>query len=116
MPDIEQAKVYVQEFPHGLHTARVYAILGSFYDDLAKVIAALIENEKENKDYKYDCFSSYLTKEPYKIQLDEAKALAIENLEKAVALTPVGEYREALRQEMADVKNGETYAWHWCAD
>jgi hypothetical protein len=115
MPDIDQAKKYVQEFPHGPYAAKTYFIIGSFYDDLAKVIVRFIENEKDNKDYKYDCFSSYLTNEPYQTQLKKTKALANEYLDKAIALMPESE-RKKMNLDFLYVKSGETYAWHWCAD
>lgn len=115
MPDIEQAKKYVREFPHGPYAAKTYSIIGSFYDDLAKVIVRFIENKKDSKDYKYDCFSSYLTNEPYQIQLKTAKALAIEYLDKAIALMPENE-RKKMNLDFWYVKSGRTYAWHWCAD
>ena len=114
MPDIEQAKQYVQEFPHGPYAAKTYFIIGSFYDDLAKVIVRFVVNEKDSKDYKYDCFSSYLTNEPYQIQLKKAKALANEYLDKAIAVTPKSE-RKNMNLDFWYVKSGETYAWHWCA-
>jgi hypothetical protein len=115
MPDIDQAKKYVLEFPRGPYAAKTYSIIGSFYDDLAKVIVRFVENEKDNKDYKYDCFSSYLTNEPYQTQLKKAKALAIEYLDKAIALMPESE-RKNMNLDFWYVKSGRTYAWHWCAD
>jgi hypothetical protein len=116
MPNIEAARKYIQEFPRGPFAAKTYAIIGSFYDDLAKVIKEQIEDAENNKDYKYDCFSKYLTKEPYKAQLEKARSYAIENLEKAIALTEDGEHKDALRQELMDVKKGESNGWYWCAD
>ena len=115
MPDIEQAKKYVQEFPHGPYAAKTHFIIGSFYDDLAKVIVRFIKNEQDKDDYKYDCFSSYLTKEPYQTQLTKAKALANEYLDKAIALARESE-RKNMNLDFLYVKSGETYAWHWCAD
>ena len=103
------------EFPRGPYVAKTNFILASFYDDLAKVIAALIENEKENKDYKYDCFLSYLTKDPYPIQLNKAKASALEYLDKVLVLTPESE-RKNMLLEYWYVNSGETFSWHWCAD
>ncbi len=115
MPDIDQAKQYVQEFPNGPYAAKTYFIIGSFYDDLAKVIVRFVDNKKNNKDYKYDCFSSYLTNEPYQTQLIKAKALANENLDKAITLMPESE-RKKMNLDFWYVKSGRTYAWHWCAD
>jgi len=115
MPDIDQAKQYVQEFPHGPYTAKTYFIIGTFYDDLAKVIVRFINNEEDSKDYEYDCFSNYLTNEPYQTQLKKTKALANEYLDKAIALMPEGE-RKKMNLNYLFVKSGETYAWHWCAD
>lgn len=116
MPNIEAAKKYIREFPKGPFAAKTYAIIGSFYDDLSKVIMGQIEDSKNNKDYKYDCFSKYLTNEPYQTQLKMARALAIENLEKSLAMTTEVEQREHLRQELQDIKDGDLYSWYWCAD
>lgn len=115
MPDIEQAKAYLKEFPHGPYATKTYFIIGSFYDDLAKVIVGLIEDENKNKGYEYDCFSSYLTNEPYQSQLTKAKALANEYLDKAIALMPENE-RKKMNLDFLYVKSGRTFAWHWCAD
>lgn len=116
MPDIKQAYQYLHEYPQGPYAENTYAILGSFYDDLSKVLAALVENATDKEDYKYDCFSSYVTKEPYEAQLRKARFLAIENLKKATSFYPKSEKSKRLRQELEDVRRGTSIGWHWCAD
>jgi hypothetical protein len=87
MPNIGQAELYLKEFPNGPYAENVYAILGYFYDDLAKVLKRFVENEKNKEDYKYNCFAPYITKAPYQEQMHRAITLAVSNLEKAIAAT-----------------------------
>jgi hypothetical protein len=116
MPNIKQAEMYLQEFPNGPYAENVYSIIGYFYDDLAKVLKRFVENDKYKKDYKYDCFAEYITKEPYQEQLHKAKLLAVTNLEKAIALNPSSEESQYRREALAAVRAGKIYSWHWCAD
>jgi hypothetical protein len=118
MPDISQAELYVKEFPNGPYAAEVYSILGRFYDDLAKVLKRLVENDEDKDDFVYECFSPYITKEPHPYQMGRAVSLAVTNLEKAIAIDPSSDKSKYIREELEAIKSGEsdTSAWHWCAD
>lgn len=116
MPNIGQAELYLKEFPNGPYAENVYSILGYFYDDLAKVLKELVENDKYEKDYKYDCFAPYITKEPYQNQRRRALSLAVANLEKSIAVNPSSEQNKYRREVLITIKSGNSYGWHWCAD
>jgi hypothetical protein len=116
MPNIDQAELYLKEFPDGPYVENVYSILGYFYDDLAKVLKRLVENSEYQRDYKYDCFSPYITHDSYQDQLRRAVSLAIANLEKAIGVNQSSEQNKYRRRVLAAIKSGEDYSWHWCAD
>jgi len=115
MPNIDQADGYLREFPDGPYTEDVYAILGYFYDDLFKVLKGLRENDGE-KDYKYDCFAPYITKEPYDGQMRNARSAAVRDLEKAIGMNPRSERNDYRREVLKSVESGDSHQWHWCAD
>lgn len=116
VPLVQRAELYLKEFPEGPYAADVHALVGFHYDDLAKVLRNLIEDEKDAKDYKYECFAPDITKEPYADQLQHATKLAVDNLERAIALVPpTGEFDE--RQEaLQDLKTETSTIWHSCPD
>lgn len=118
MPDISQAELYLKEFPNGPHAAEVYKILGTFYDDLAKVLKKLIDNDESKDDFVYECFKPYITKEPHQKQMGRAVSLAVTNLEKAIAINPSTGKDWYTRKELDALKSGEldTHAYSWCAD
>lgn len=115
MPNLKQAKQYLQEFPEGVFAGETNSILGSFYDDKAKVLRNL-SNSKYEKDYKYDCFKEFLSKDSYQTQLLKTRRLAISHLEKAILQTTEMGKKKRLRQELLDVKNGTSNGWYWCGD
>jgi len=113
MPDVGQARRYLSEFPHGPYAENVHEILGFFHDDLAKVLQGLLAGER---DYKYDCFAPYITREPYVRQMERARAAAIRHLETAIRMRPASEANIYRREVVKSIKAGNTDAWHWCAD
>lgn len=116
MPDIRQAELYLHEFPTGPYAGDVNEILGYFYDDLAKVLRRIVNNDKFKEDYKYNCFLRYITSAPYPEQLRSAERLAIQHLERAIFLNPASEANDYRRDALAALRAGEIYSWHWCAD
>ena len=116
MPNINQAELYLKEFPHGPYAENTYSILGYFYDDLSKVLKRFVEDNKYKEDYKYDCFAPYITKDPYQEQMRRALSLAISNLEKAIAVNPSSEQNRYRREVLASIKSGKSHGWYWCAD
>lgn len=115
MPNVSQAKKYLLEFPEGTFAGEVNVILGSFYDDKAKVLRDL-SDPKYEKDYKYDCFKEYLSKDSYQTQLVKARRSAISHLSKAITQTTDLAKKKRIREELVEVKNGTSSGWYWCAD
>lgn len=115
MPNVGQAKKYLQEFPEGAFADEANFILGSFYDDKAKVLRDLLDPKYE-KDYKYDCFKPYLSKDTYEKQQIQARRSAIFHLNKAISQTTESVKKKRIREELIEVKNGTSSGWYWCAD
>lgn len=115
MPNVTQAKKYLQEFPEGVFAGEANFILGSFYDDKAKVLRDL-GDPKYEKDYKFDCFKEYFSKDSYQTQLVKARRFAISHLSKAIAQTTELAKKKRIREELTEVKNGTSSGWYWCAD
>jgi hypothetical protein len=115
MPRVGQAKKYLLEFPEGTFAGEVNVILGSFYDDKAKVLRDL-SDPKYEKDYKYDCFKEYLSKDSYQTQLMIARRSAIFHLNKAITQTTESAKKKRIREELVEVKKGTSSGWYWCAD
>jgi hypothetical protein len=115
MPNVGQAKKYLQEFPEGAFTDEANFILGSFYDDKAKVLRDL-RDPKYEKDYKYDCFKPYLSKDTYETQQMQARRSSILHLSKAITQTTELAKKKRIREELAEVKNSTSSGWYWCAD
>jgi hypothetical protein len=90
----------------------VYSILGTFYDDLAKVLKRFVENEEDKEDYKYDCFAPYITKEPYQNQMEKALSLALTNVEKALAVNPSDDKNKYNRELLVAIKSGKSNGWY----
>jgi hypothetical protein len=115
MPRVGQAKKYLLEFPEGTFAGEVNLILGSFYDDKAKVLRDL-SDPKYEKDYKFDCFKEYLSKDSYQTQLAKARRSAIFHLSKAISQTTESAKKKRIRAKLLEVKNGTSNSWYWCAD
>ena len=115
MPSVGQAKKYLREFPEGIFAGEVNLILGSFYDDKAKVLRDL-SDPKYEKDYKFDCFKEYLSKDSYQTQLVKARRSAIFHLSKAIFQTAELAQKKRIQEELTKVKNGTSSGWYWCAD
>jgi hypothetical protein len=75
-----------------------------------------LSDPKYEKDYKYDCFKEYLSKDSYQTQLVKARRSAISHLSKAIAQTTDLAKKKRIREELVEVKNGTSSGWYWCAD
>ena len=114
---IKQAELYLKEFPNGPFAENAHTILGYFYDDLSKILRDFVENKKCTYDYKCGCFESYVTKEPYKKQMKRAIKLAVEHLEKAIAINPASKENTEKREILEMVRDGGgSNVWHSCSD
>jgi hypothetical protein len=115
MPNIDQAHEYLKEFPGGPFAGDVLEILGFFHDDLFKVLRSLAENE-DARDYKYDCFTPYITRAPYESQMQNARSAALRYLRQAIEANPGSARNEYRRQVLEATASDDSQEWHWCAD
>jgi len=116
MPNIERAKQYLREYPMGPYAGDTHVFLGGFYSDLYQVLKGLIENPGGERDYKYDCYSKYITSEPFKVQAPKAQSLAIENFRNAKALGSSAKMAESMDSAIDSLKRGDVESWYWCGD
>jgi hypothetical protein len=112
-PSIPAAEAYLKEFPAGPFADILSLKLAYFYEDLYKVIQD--ELNREARDFKYDCFASYLTKQPLAEQLASARSEGL----KYYRLAPLARSRdESAAQAFANMTAGkpDQYGWHYCPD
>jgi hypothetical protein len=120
MPDLDNINTYLKEFPDGFCAREAQRSLATFYSDLYQVLVEL-QDQKYEKDYKYECFAPYINKQSYKQQAQHARTLAIAHYKQALASKNLRRTAywsdENLREELNGLINGEgPNGWFWCAD
>jgi hypothetical protein len=105
------AKAYLYEFPKGPFAVSAHLAAANFYADLFKVIRA--EERREARDYKYECFKKFIAKGPLQPQRIDAQAQAVEHY---LALTRLMPKVQTFAEWLADMRNGQSEGWHYCAD
>lgn len=120
MPNLEAINVYLKDFPDGYCAREAQGSLATFYSDLYQVLVEL-QDQKYEKDYKYDCFAPYINKQPYTQQAQRAKKLAVSHFKQALArkkLRRTGNWPDEFTREiMNGLKSGEDpLGSFWCAD
>ncbi len=114
LPNIEQAKLYLKEFPSGPYATKVYRILAGFYHDLFMSLrygeGALGESNS--------CYEEYIAKHPEEAKPERAKELGISYFEKVIAATPPKDVQRPMYlKELNALKKGETDSViNWCTD
>jgi hypothetical protein len=120
MPDVNVARQYLKEFPEGPFARDAAILLGDFYSDLFKVIRDL--QQKQPRDYKYDCFEKYLEKTALETQAARTRQLSMSYYAQALAHAPAG-WAETIdvRHRWSVIQGGDprsidALGWHFCAD
>lgn len=116
MPNINQAKLYIKEFPEGPYIVTVHSILATFYSDYYKVMKNLLENHPLKHGIKYDCFKPFFSKRPYKEQMKTAQQNGIKYYSKAANASKNKKTATYYNKEKDKLKDGTTYGWRWCGD
>lgn len=117
MPDIQRAYQYLREFPNGPYAGATYAILGTFYSDLYKVIRTLRKDPIKGRDYKYECFAPYIKDDGLEAQARVARNRAADYLARAIAASPKGPRAPFLHEELEAMRgSAEPTGWSWCTD
>lgn len=112
MPNIKAAFEYETDFPTGPFIEDVLVTIGNFYDDLFKALKS-----KETKDYKYDCFSKYMSDKPLTAQIENARKLAIKYYTKVLALRSDNiAANKSIEKWKGNLESGESEGWHFCGD
>ncbi len=120
MPDLKTINVYLKEFPKGYCARDAQRNLATFYSDLYQVLVEL-QDQKYEKDYKYECFAPYINKQSYTQQAQHAKRLSISHFKLALASKKLRRTvywsDEDMREEINGLMSGEgPDGWFWCAD
>jgi hypothetical protein len=111
LPSPIAAGAYLREFPSGPFAFHAHLAVANFFADLFKVIEA--EEAGERIEYKYECFKTYITKDPLPGQRTNAQAQAVEHYTALARLRPdIG----TLAEWLAELQHGESRGWHYCAD
>jgi hypothetical protein len=111
MPSPAAAKAYLQEFPSGPFAFQAHLAIANFYSDLFQVIQE--EEAGMPRDYKYDCYQTYIVKGPLPPQRTDAQAQAVEHYLAATRLMPKV---EELAEWLAEMRIGKINGWHYCED
>jgi hypothetical protein len=114
MPDVAQAKAYLQEFPDGPYASDVYGMLGGFYHDLYMSLSLGESTLGES----YSCYAEYVAKHPSEANAERARRQGIMYFKKYLATVPRNredrrQYEDELRtlqQKRAD------NVINWCTD
>lgn len=107
MPNIDAAFRYANEFPTGPFAKQTYLIIAGFHKDLFMVL------RDGERDYEFDCFRRYITRESIDRQRRKAKRIALEYYDKVLRMDPANNTVAQLRKGVADES---IRAWSFCAD
>jgi hypothetical protein len=105
------ARGYLAEFPNGPFAVDATAALAHFHDDLFKTIR--LEETGRRVDYKYACYKPYLSGRPLQQQRLAAQEAGVKLYRRLVGLLPAN---QVVKQQLADLANGTTNGWFYCAD
>lgn len=112
VPDITAALRYEKRFPTGPFIEDTLIIIGNFYDDLYKALKA-----RDEKDYKYDCFSPYFDDTPPSAQMERARLAGINYYSKVLALQSKNDAANtAIRESRRNLESGNSRVWNFCSD
>lgn len=112
MPNLLPALKYEKDFPQGPFIKDTMLILAYFYDDLFKALKI-----KDEKDYKYECFSQYMNDKPLTAQLDHTRKLSIKYYRKALSVTSNNHaLKKSIREAKKAIESGNNVGWHFCGD
>jgi hypothetical protein len=111
LPSPVVALAYLQEFPNGPFALYAHLATANFFADLFKVIQA--EEAGKPRDYKYECFKTYIAKGPLPPQRSRAQAQAVEHY---LALTRLRPEVKVFSEWLADMQKGQNQGWRRCAD
>jgi hypothetical protein len=114
VPDdnIKAALQYESKFPTGPFIKEALILIGDFYSDLYLAL-----KHRDEKDYKYDCYSPYFDTTPIADQIESARTTAIMYYARALALSSKGEdVDQLLRHDKLQLESGAEPSWHYCAD
>ena len=112
IPDLKQTRKYLLEFPDGPFAADAHEILGTFYFDLAFLLAHYSIDPNVDKDYRDKCFAPYIDKSTFKEQLVRSKQKANYHLNMANQIKKDVNIKRAL----SDLKRMKSDLVHWCVD
>lgn len=107
MPNIKAASRYAREFADGPFAEETLSILADFHKDLFMVL------RDDLRDYKYDCFKSYIDESPYLKQMNRAKGRAMSYYEKVIAINPSN---TRAKDFLSQIDNAKIESWSFCAD
>lgn len=112
MPNLAAALRYEKKFPTGPFIEDTLIIIGNFYDDLYKAL-----KDRDEKDYKYDCFSSFFDETPIMDQIERARKAAINYYSKILSVHSKNEAaRNSVREWRNNLESGNSLGWHFCSD
>lgn len=111
LPDIEQANLYLKEFPDGPYAGRVHGLLAGFYHGLYNAI--------RYKD-ELGCFEEYIKNHPKETELKYVQTMGVYHYEKLISLDGKTANREWLEAYIASYKNLQNGVLgggsQWCSD
>lgn len=112
VPNITAALQYEKKFPTGPFIEDTLIIIGNFYDDLYKALKA-----RDEKDYKYDCFSRHFDETPVSAQIERSRLAGINYYSKVLALLSKSEAaNRSVLEWRRDLESGNSRGWHFCSD
>ncbi|MEQ1574197.1 MAG: hypothetical protein ABL993_08125 [Vicinamibacterales bacterium] len=113
LPSPSAGRQYLKEFPEGPFAADTNGALADFLNDLFKVIKRLVEGAPDAKDYKYDCYSEFLSKAPLAEQMSGVQRSGLYYYRRVLALQPDS---PNVREAMRNLERGVNGGWYYCPD
>lgn len=111
LPVVEQANLYLTEFPSGPYAGRVHGLLANFYHGLYNAI--------RYKD-ELGCFEEYINNHPEKIELKYVQLSGVYHYEKVISSRGKNANREWLESYITHYKNLQNGVLgggsQWCTD